>query len=141
MQRDRGTTGGLAEGWPLDGLRAMRATTWAKRQSTLVPFAQAGFRQPFAHGRDLSGVDALAAVAEDVGPSGEDLRAAIDCPAGQGQLRAATAHAWELGVRGVPPFASARAVVRRRSARSRRRRLVLVVRPPTATGVSGSGAL
>jgi 2-hydroxychromene-2-carboxylate isomerase len=89
-------------GWPLDGLRTMRAATWAKQQSMLAPFAQAAFVQQFVHGRDLSGVDALAAVAEDVGLSGEELRAAIASPAVKDQLRAATAHAWELGVRGVP---------------------------------------
>jgi predicted DsbA family dithiol-disulfide isomerase len=78
------------------------AATWAKQQSMLLAFAEAAFRHRLAHGRDLSGVDALAAVAEDLGLSGEELWAAIESPAVKDQLRAATAHAWELGLRGVP---------------------------------------
>jgi 2-hydroxychromene-2-carboxylate isomerase len=42
------------------------------------------------------------AVAEDAGLSGEELRAAIESPAVKDELRAATARAWEVGVRGVP---------------------------------------
>jgi 2-hydroxychromene-2-carboxylate isomerase len=90
------------DGWPLDGLRAMRAATWAKQQNMLHPFAQAAFRHQFVHGRDVSGVDALAAVAEEAGLSGEELRAAIQSPAVKDELKAATTRAWDLGVRGVP---------------------------------------
>lgn len=90
------------EGWPLDGLRTMRAATWAKQNDRIDAFAKAVFSHQFANGRDLSGVDALAAVAEGVGLSGDELRAAVDSPAVKDQLKAATARAWELGVRGVP---------------------------------------
>jgi 2-hydroxychromene-2-carboxylate isomerase len=90
------------EGWPLDGLRTMRAATWAKQKNTIDAFADAVFAHQFVNGRDLSGVDALAAVAEEVGLSGDELRAAVDSPAVKDELKSATARAWEHGVRGVP---------------------------------------
>jgi 2-hydroxychromene-2-carboxylate isomerase len=90
------------EGWPLDGLRTMRAAVWAKQENAIDAFAQAAFRRQFVEGRDLSGADALAEVAEEVGLAGADLRAAIESPAVKDQLRSATAGAWEAGVRGVP---------------------------------------
>jgi 2-hydroxychromene-2-carboxylate isomerase len=90
------------EGWPLDGLRMMRAATWAKQKNMIDAFAKAVFAQQFVHGRDVSGVDVLAGAAEEVGLRGDDVRAAVDSPAVKDELRAATARAWELGVRGVP---------------------------------------
>jgi 2-hydroxychromene-2-carboxylate isomerase len=90
------------EGWPLDGLRMMRAATWAKQKNMIDAFAEAVFAQQFVNGRDLSGVDALAVVAEEVGLRGDDLRAAVDSPAVKDELKSATARAWELVVRGVP---------------------------------------
>jgi 2-hydroxychromene-2-carboxylate isomerase len=90
------------DGWPLDGLRTMRAATWAKQQDAADAFAQAAFRHQFVDGRDLSGAEALAEVAEEVGLSGDHLRAAIESPAVKDRLKSATGHAWEAGVRGVP---------------------------------------
>ena len=90
------------EGWPLDGLRTMRAATWAKQNDAIDAFARAAFRHQFVDGRDLSGVDALAEVAQEVGLSGDDMRAAIESPAVKDQLKSATGHAWDIGVRGVP---------------------------------------
>jgi 2-hydroxychromene-2-carboxylate isomerase len=90
------------EEWPLDGLRTMRAATWAKQNNMIDVFSKAIFSHQFVSGRDLSSIDALAAVAEEVGLSGDELRAAVDSQAVKDQLKTATAHAWELGVRGVP---------------------------------------
>jgi 2-hydroxychromene-2-carboxylate isomerase len=90
------------EGWPVDGLPMMRAATWAKQQDAIDAFARAAFAHQFVHGRDLSGADALAAVAEEAGLSGDELRAAIESPAVKDRLKLATADAWNLGVRGVP---------------------------------------
>jgi 2-hydroxychromene-2-carboxylate isomerase len=92
------------EGWPLNGLRAMRAATWAKQQGALDAFARTAFRHQFAEGRDLSRAEALAEAAEDAGLSGDALRAAIETPAVKDGLRRATEQAWEAGVRGVPTF-------------------------------------
>jgi 2-hydroxychromene-2-carboxylate isomerase len=89
-------------GWPLDGLVAMRAATWAKQQGAVEPFALAVFRRQFAAGVDCSGLDALAEVADDVGLGGDALRAAVIMPAVKDALRAATEAAWAAGVRGIP---------------------------------------
>ena len=90
------------EGWPLDGLTAMRAATWAKRQGMVERFALEVFRRQFRDGMNCSGVDALADVADAVGLGGNALRAAVQTPAVKEALRAATAAAWDAGVRGVP---------------------------------------
>jgi 2-hydroxychromene-2-carboxylate isomerase len=80
----------------------MRAATWAKQKNMIDLFSKAVFSHQFANGRDLSGVDALAADAEEVGLPGDELHAAVSSPAIKDELRTATAHAWELGVRSVP---------------------------------------
>ena len=88
--------------WPLDGLVAMRACVWAQEQGALDAFAHAVFGHEFARGEDTSGVDSLAAIAEEVGLSGEALRAAVGSPPIKERLRALTDEAWRRGVRGVP---------------------------------------
>ena len=90
------------EGWPLDGLTAMRAATWAKRQGMVERFALEVFRRQFRDGRNCSGVDALADVADAVGLGGNALRSAVQMPAIKDALRAATDAAWDAGVRGIP---------------------------------------
>jgi 2-hydroxychromene-2-carboxylate isomerase len=90
------------DGWPLDGLAAMRAATWAKRQGMVERFALEVFRRQFRDGRDCSGIDALADVADAVGLGGNALRSAVQMPAVKDALRAATAAAWDAGVRGIP---------------------------------------
>jgi 2-hydroxychromene-2-carboxylate isomerase len=90
------------EGWPLDGLAAMRAATWAKRQGMVQRFALEVFRRQFRDGRNCSTVDSLAEVADAIGLGGNALRSAIQQPAVKDALRSATAAAWEAGVRGVP---------------------------------------
>jgi 2-hydroxychromene-2-carboxylate isomerase len=90
------------EGWPLDGLAAMRAATWAKRQGMVERFALEVFRRQFRDGRNCSSVDALAEVADAIGLGGNALRDAVQTPAVKDALRAATAAAWDAGVRGIP---------------------------------------
>jgi 2-hydroxychromene-2-carboxylate isomerase len=90
------------EGWPLDGLTTMRAATWAKQQGTVDRFALEVFRRQFRDGMNCSGVDALADAADASGLSGDALRSAVQDPAVKDALRAATAAAWDAGVRGVP---------------------------------------
>jgi 2-hydroxychromene-2-carboxylate isomerase len=89
-------------GWPGDGLRAMRAATWAKQHGAVDAFATAAFRQAFVAGEDITGADALAAIADSVGLSGAALREAIGTDAVKLALREATSAAWEAGVRGIP---------------------------------------
>ena len=85
-------------GWPPNTLAAMRAATWAPDDA----FARAAFRAAFARGVDLADVDVLARIAEEVGLSGDELRAAIARDEIKQRLKDATERAWELGVRGVP---------------------------------------
>jgi 2-hydroxychromene-2-carboxylate isomerase len=89
-------------GWPGDGLRAMRAATWAKQQGAVDAFARAAFRRAFVDGEDITGEDALASIADAAGLPGAALREAIASDAVKAALRAATSAAWDAGVRGVP---------------------------------------
>ena len=82
------------EGWPLNGLTAMRAATWARSDA----FAREAFRRQFAGGVDISTRDALTDVAAAVG-LGEP---AFDDPAVKAALRDATEAAWAARVRGIP---------------------------------------
>jgi 2-hydroxychromene-2-carboxylate isomerase len=90
------------EGWPGDGLAAMRAATWAARSGGGDAFALAAFRHAFARGEDITGVAALSAIADEVGLDGAALPAAIADPEIKARLRATTEAAWDAGVRGVP---------------------------------------
>jgi 2-hydroxychromene-2-carboxylate isomerase len=88
--------------WPPDGLRTMRAATWAKRLGAGPEFARAAFRRSFADGDDLSDPRVLAEVAAAAGLPAGELDDAVADPAVKLELREATDAAWEAGVRGVP---------------------------------------
>lgn len=90
------------DNWPLNGLTAMRAATWAKKQGMAERFCLEVFRRQFRDGTDCSGMEALASVAEHVGLGGNALRAAVQMPAVKEGPRLATAAAWDAGVRGIP---------------------------------------
>lgn len=90
------------DGWPADGLRAMRAATWAKRQGAGAQFARAAFRRSFADGDDISDPRVLAEVAASVGLPAGELEEAVADPAIKLALREATDAAWNAGVTGVP---------------------------------------
>jgi 2-hydroxychromene-2-carboxylate isomerase len=92
-------------GWPLNGLTAMRACVWAQARGALDAFAHAVYAHEFGRGEDTSGVDALAAIAEEVGLEGDDLRAAVASDPVKLRLRELTDDAWVRGVRGVPTVA------------------------------------
>jgi 2-hydroxychromene-2-carboxylate isomerase len=93
------------EGWPLNGLAAMRACVWAEGQGALEPFAGAAFEHEFGRGEDVSGVPALAAIADEVGLAGSDLEAAVGSEPVKARLRELTEEAWARGVRGIPTVA------------------------------------
>src|SRR5690349_4835237 len=67
------------DGWPGDGLAAMRAATWAAEQGQAQRFALAAYRTAFASGTVLT-VDALATIADTVGLPGAQLATAIADP-------------------------------------------------------------
>jgi 2-hydroxychromene-2-carboxylate isomerase len=89
-------------GWPVNSVAPARAATWAKLQGATAPYAHAAYRRAFAEGGDLSDVDVLAAVADEVGLDGAALRAGIADQAVKDALRADTEAAWAAGVVGVP---------------------------------------
>ena len=88
-------------GWPGDGLAAMRAATWAKRRGAGAEFALAAYRRAFVDGDALT-VDVLAGAAASIGLPGDELHAAVADPEIKAKLRETTDAAWSVGVRGVP---------------------------------------
>jgi 2-hydroxychromene-2-carboxylate isomerase len=78
----------------------MRAATFAQREGMQREFVAAVYEREFAHGEDVSSVDALESIAERVGLRG--VRDAIADPAIKQALREATENAWAAGVQGVP---------------------------------------
>ena len=93
------------EPWPGNMLLAMRAATFAAQIGKVVSFSLAAFRQAFAAGRDLSVQDnvMLAAAACELHPRA--LSTAVGSKGIKDRLRAATEHAAERGVIGVPTVA------------------------------------
>jgi 2-hydroxychromene-2-carboxylate isomerase len=92
----------LPPGWPGNGLHAMRAATWAMQLGHGRAFADIAFRQAFAEGRDITGVNALEEVAAEAGLPAQQLADAIGSAPVKAALRAATDAAWDAGVQGVP---------------------------------------
>lgn len=93
------------EGWPPDGLAAMRACIWAEEQGALAAFARAAYEHEFARGEDVSSLAALAAIAVEVGLPAGELESAVASPEVKQRLRRLTDEAWDRGVRGVPTVA------------------------------------
>jgi 2-hydroxychromene-2-carboxylate isomerase len=93
------------EPWPTNTLPAMRAAVFCQQIGRGVAFSLAAFRQAFAGGRDLSVVDnvLIAAAACELHPNA--VVKGIESKATKERLRAATADAYERGVRGVPTVA------------------------------------
>jgi 2-hydroxychromene-2-carboxylate isomerase len=88
--------------WPNDGLRVMRAATWAHRIGQGRAFALAAFRVHFTEGIPLSEPDGIARAAERAGLDPALALAAGDDPEIKAALRAATDAALAAGVRGIP---------------------------------------
>ena len=93
------------EGWPTNTLAAMRAATFAQQIGRAVAFSLAAFRQAFAGGRDLSDIDnvLIAAAACELHPNA--VLKGVATQSTKDRLKAATAEAYQLGVRGVPTVA------------------------------------
>jgi 2-hydroxychromene-2-carboxylate isomerase len=93
-------------GWPPNALHAMRAVVWAERaHGAGEAFSRAAFHAAFAKGADLGDVEALRAVATEVGLEG--VADGIADPAVKAALRAATDSAIARGVVGVPTLETA----------------------------------
>jgi 2-hydroxychromene-2-carboxylate isomerase len=92
-------------GWPLNSLAAMRACVWAQQRGGLDPFVNAVYEHEFARGEDISGVPALAAIADEAGLPGDELDGGIRSEPIKLRLRELTDEAWARGVRGIPTIA------------------------------------
>ncbi len=88
--------------FPFDSELAMLVATYAKSIGRVVPFAQAAFRQAFAGGRTLAGIDnvLIAAAACEMHPTAVLKGARLTSVSER--LRVATTEAAERGVTGVP---------------------------------------
>ena len=91
--------------WPADGLAAMRAATWAKREGRLQEFARAVFRDQFTEGAEITELEVLEACAERAGLDPAALPGALADDGIKRELREATDLAWRAGVMGVPTLA------------------------------------
>lgn len=91
-------------GWPVENysLNPVRAAIYAKESGRVVSFSLACFRQVFAAGRDMSDVDnvLIAAAACELHPNA--VLKGIETQSVKDKLRAATDHALEIGVEGIP---------------------------------------
>jgi 2-hydroxychromene-2-carboxylate isomerase len=87
---------------PEDLLGLARAATVAKRHGREVPFAIAGFRTLFVHGRDPSAPQEMQQLAADAGLEPNDLLHAIGEQSIKDELRRTTEDAHAAGVPGVP---------------------------------------
>jgi 2-hydroxychromene-2-carboxylate isomerase len=91
--------------WPGDGLKAMRAAVWARREGALERFARCVFRVQFADGGDIADLGLLRACAAEAALDPDALELAIASEEIKLGLRTRTDAAWEAGVRGVPSVA------------------------------------
>jgi 2-hydroxychromene-2-carboxylate isomerase len=89
------------EGWPGDGLAAMRAATWAAERGRAQEFALAAYRRAFVDGDALC-VEVLVEAAASAGLPSAQLSTAIADPDLKAKLRATTDAAYAAGVTGVP---------------------------------------
>jgi 2-hydroxychromene-2-carboxylate isomerase len=97
-------------GWPANGLAAMRAAVWAKRQGRVDSFAGAVFRRQFAEGGDIADPRVLGECAARAGLDPDAMTAALETRAVKDELRARTERAWKAGVRGIPSLRAGGAI-------------------------------
>ncbi len=91
---------------PMQPLPAMRAFIWlaARDEALARRFGHAVFRAQWGEGRDMSSLDAVAALAESLGVDPVSLLAAIGSTPVKDALRVAVDAAVAAGVFGVPTF-------------------------------------
>jgi 2-hydroxychromene-2-carboxylate isomerase len=88
--------------FPGDTEWAMLVATYAKQTGRVVAYSMAAFRQAFAAGRDLGERDSvlISAAAAEMHPAA--VQKAAGLKGTRARLEAATAAAWDAGVRDVP---------------------------------------
>ena len=92
------------EGWPFDSysMRVLRAAVVAEDAGLLREFSLAAFRHGFGEGRSLRELDAVLAVAADVGLDLDAVREGVEDDGVKTRLRMRTEHARSIGVSGLP---------------------------------------
>ena len=80
------------QGWPLDGLAAMRACIWTEAEGALDHFAAAVFEHEFGRGEDVSAPPALAGIATEIGKGSDVSNSCIGVLGRSCGPKAPTAH-------------------------------------------------
>ena len=96
----------LPDPFPIATLSAARAFYWIDDQDSgkAKDFARAAFHAYFGEGRDITGAETVAAIAEPLGLDPDALLAAVQDPAIKQRLKDETGQAIEVGVFGSPFF-------------------------------------
>lgn len=96
----------LPDPFPIATLAAARAFYWIDDQDSgkAKDFARAAFHAYFGEGRDITGAETVAAIAEPLGLDPDALLAAVQDPAIKQRLKDETGQAIEVGVFGSPFF-------------------------------------
>jgi 2-hydroxychromene-2-carboxylate isomerase len=90
------------ERWPTSDLTAARGLVFAARKGLLKPFALEAMRMAFREGADLADTAVVLEAGRRSGIAAVELEAALSDQEVKDALRAATEHALERGVFGVP---------------------------------------
>ena len=92
------------EGWPVEthSMAIMRALLIAEDQGRQRELAHAAWASLFGRGEPLVEVDVVAAVATEAGLDGDEIRERVQRDEAKEALKAATAAAFERGVKGIP---------------------------------------
>ena len=92
------------DGWPRESysLLPLRAAVVAEQAGLLREFSRAAFVHHFSHPEGVGGIDAVLAVAGQVGLDPEQVRAHVGDPDVKEAVKDATDAAIDLGVFGVP---------------------------------------
>lgn len=96
----------MPDPFPIATLAAARAFYWIDDDDPALAkkFAHAAFHTYFGEGRDITGAETVAAIAEPLGVDPEALLAAVQDPAIKQRLKDETGQAIEVGVCGSPFF-------------------------------------
>jgi 2-hydroxychromene-2-carboxylate isomerase len=100
----RGLAFRMPEPFPVNGLKAARLATLGVAEGWVAAFSKAVFEAEFASHRDVADEATLHAILEGLGLDAAAVATRSNETANKERLRAATAHAHELGVFGAPSF-------------------------------------
>lgn len=94
----------MPDPFPQNGLRAARIALIGIDEGWVAPFSRAVFDAAFAQGRDISKMEVLASILDDINIDKDSVFEAIKDTSLKTRLRAQTEQAEALGVFGAPSF-------------------------------------